>query len=391
LQRIREILESRADSRVRVSDLIAELRRPPYGIRDGLSPILVALFAVMHEQHIAFYDNGAFMREMVGLDIMRFTKVPEVFEIQYCKVAGVRSELFKRLLSVLEQEVPEALSHRGAARSRGKTDVLDVVRPLCVFAAQLPSYTLKTKRLSATSLAVRSALLGAREPSMLLFRDLPVACGFPVITGDSRSEVVEGFVDTLRISIEELRQAYSMLHERMKTALGDFFGVSGSFVIVRESLSERSKNVLSVVTEPRLKAFCLRLADPALAEAEWLDSLGSFVCSVPPQKWTDLDAERYVQELGVLVAKFKRVESIAFENRRRSENEFAVRIAITHLDGTEVDDVIFMTKEEESEIALVEAQISDLLNQKKRVGLAGAARAFWNALQNGARIESHGT
>jgi hypothetical protein len=182
LRRIGEILKEKADSRIRLSNLIAELRRPPYGIRDGLSPILISLFAVIHEQHIAFYDNGVFMREMVGLDIMRLTKVPEVFEIQYCKVAGVRSELFKRLLSLLEMEAPEALTHRSAACSGGKIDVLDVVRPLCVFAAQLHPYTHKTKRLSATSLAVRSALLSAREPSMLLFRDLPVACGFPVIT-----------------------------------------------------------------------------------------------------------------------------------------------------------------------------------------------------------------
>jgi hypothetical protein len=176
----------------------------------------------------------------------------------------------------------------------------------------------------------------------------------------------------------------------MKTALGDFFGVSDSFVRVRESLSERAKNILPGVTEPRLKAFCLRLADSALAEAEWLDSLGSFVCSATPQKWTDLDAERYVQELGVLVAKFKRVESIVFENQRRSENEIAVRIAITQMDGTEVDDVIFITKDEESEIAQVEAQVTELLNRTKRIGLAGAARAFWNVLQNGVQSESPG-
>ncbi len=390
LQHIREILEAKADSRVKLSDLIAEMRRPPYGIRDGLSPILIALFAVLHEQHIAFYDNGVFMRAMVGLDITRLTKVPDVFDIQYCKVAGVRFELFKRLLSLLEQQAPETLSARRDTRSAEKTDILDVVRPLCVFAAQLPAYTHKTKRLSATALAVRSALLSAREPSLLLFRDLPVACGFPVITADSRSELVEGFVDTLQLAIEELRQAYSLLHERMKTALGDFFALTGPFTRVRKSLSGRAKSIVSGITEMRLKPFCLRLADSGLAEAEWLDSLGSLVCSVPPQKWTDLDAERFVQELEVLVATFKRVESIAFENQRRAENQMAVRIAITHLDGTEVVDVIFMTKEEESEIARVEAQVTELLNQTKRIGLAGTARAFWTAVQKGGRSESHG-
>jgi hypothetical protein len=383
LRRVGEILEERADRRVRLSDLVSELRQPPYGVRDGLSPILIALFAVLHEQHVAFYDQGKFMREMVGLDIMRLTKVPEVFEIQYCKVAGVRLELFKRLLSLLEQ-APEGLSARRSTRSREQTDVLDVVRPLCIFAAQLPPYTHKTKRLSATALAVRSVLLSAREPSMLLFRDLPTACGFSVINADSKTEIVEGFVDTLRIAIEELRQAYSVLHERMKTTVSDLFGVSCSFASVRESLSMRAKSILSGVTEPRLKAFCLRLVDSGLAEAEWFDSLGSFVCSVPPQKWNDLDAERFVLETGALVAKFRRVESIAFENQRRAKNQLAVRIAITHMDGTEVDDVIFTTKEEESEIKRVQEQVTKLLRQNKRIGLAGAARAFSKLLQGDA-------
>ena len=380
LQRIGEILERKADSRVKLSEVIAELRRPPFGIRDGLSPILIALFAMLHEQHIAFYDTGKFMREMVGLDIVRLTKVPDVFEIQYCKVAGVRSELFKRLLTVLEQQVPNALPSRRVPYTGEKTDVLDVVRPLCMFAAQLPQYTHKTKRLSATALAVRSALLSAREPSTLLFRELPVACGFPVINADSKPKVVEGLVDTLKDALSELRQTYTVLHEEMKASLTEYFAISGSFEEALEALSARSKNILTTVTEPRLKAFCLRLADSGLAEAEWLDSLGSFVCSIPPQKWTDIDAEKFTQELGVLVGKFKRVEGIAFENRRRAKNQVAVRIAITHSDGSEVDDIIFVSKNEENDIARVEAEVTRLLQQTKRVGLAGVARAFWNVL-----------
>jgi hypothetical protein len=120
LLRIREILEARADSRIRLTNLMTELRRPPFGVRDGLSPILIALFAVINEQHIAFYDDGKFMQEMVGLDIRRLTKVPELFEIQYCKVAGVRSELFKRMLSLLEEEHPiPYLNSMAIARPKG--------------------------------------------------------------------------------------------------------------------------------------------------------------------------------------------------------------------------------------------------------------------------------
>lgn len=389
LERIGKILEAGADSRIKVSDLMADLRRPPYGIRDGLSPILIALFAVLNEQHIAFYDNGAFMREMMGLDILRLTKVPEVFEVQYCKVAGVRSELYKRLLSVLGEQTSDTSIAKVSTHGR-KTDVLDVVRPLCVFAAHLPQFTRKTNRLSATALAVRSTLLNAREPSTLLFRELPVACGFPVINVDTSQEVVEGLVETLKEALDELRRAFLILHERMATSLAENLGVPGnSSGGVRASLAARAKNILSDVKEPQLKAFCLRLADNGLAEAEWLDSIGSLACSVPPQKWTDIDTEKFVQELGTLASKFKRVESIAFQDRRRAKNQQAVRIAITRLDGSEVDDVIYVSQDEEDAIARVEAQITKILTRTKRIGMAGTARAFWKMLaSNGEKAGS---
>src|SRR5207249_2905866 len=151
--------------------------RPPFGVRDGLSPILIAAFAIMNDQNIAFFDEGKFMQAMGGLDIRRLTKVPELFEIQYCKIEGVRSHLFKRILVLLEEQAPEIAPELQRNKAKNKLNVLDVVRPLCVFAAQLPAYVRKTNRLSGGAIAVRHALLAARDPAMLLFRDLPIACG----------------------------------------------------------------------------------------------------------------------------------------------------------------------------------------------------------------------
>jgi hypothetical protein len=223
-------------------------------------------------------------------------------------------------------------------------------------------------------------LVGARDPAMLLFRDLPVACGFDVITTKSRPNLVAAFTDTLRSAIDELRQVYVTLQDRIERAFLDLFGFTGSFAAARESVSRRSMNVLSFVTEPRLKAFCLRLADSSLNDAKWLDSLGSFVCLVPPTKWTDLDVERFFQELNLLVGTFKRVETIAFQNKNRADTDLSVRVAITNLDGTEREAIIFLARDEEPRIAKVAAEISELIKQTKQVGLAGAARAFWTML-----------
>jgi hypothetical protein len=260
---------------------------------------------------------------------------------------------------------------------------LDIVRPLCAFAAQLPAYTQKTKRLSPQALAVRNALMSAREPATLLFDQLPDACGFqpfPAEADRKKGKEVRLFVESLKGALDDLRMAYPQLQDRMKYSLSDAFDLSGDLNNIRSDLARRGENVLIAVNEPQLKAFCLRLSDHALTDPAWLESLGSFVCSLPPSKWTDLDEDRYRQELGHLCARFRRVESIAFGFQKKAGNEYAMRVAITQLDGSEVDNVIYVQKNEEGLVAEIEAEIALILNRTKRIGLAATARAFWNAL-----------
>jgi hypothetical protein len=369
---IEQMFQTAGAKRVKVSDILNTLRRAPLGIRDGLGVLLVSIFAVIHQQHVAFYGNGTFMREMVGLDLMRMAKHPDIFEIQYCKMAGVRTQLFQRLLKVLELRSTEP----------HQADILDVVRPLCMFAAELPPFTQKTKKLSAPALAVRGALLAAREPAILLFRDLPSACGFAEFSSAQNSigNDVDAFVAKLKEVLDELRMAYPQLQERIKAELINAFGLTGTTRDFRTVLGHRSEHLILDITEPRLRAFCNRLIDTQLGESEWLDSIGSLLCSLPPTRWSDTDTERYTQELAQMCARFLRVESIAFEKRGRRDIELAMRLSITQRDGSEVDQVIYLAEDERTKVLDIEAQVSELLRLTPRAALAGTAKALWNAL-----------
>ncbi len=228
-QRILEPLEESPDNRVRVSDLFAQLRRRPYGVRDGLAPLLLAVFTVVHEQNLAFYENGAFLRHLSGEEFLRLIKVPESFEVQYCRIAGVRAVVFEKLLKLLH---PEESPLRGP-------DILDVVRPLCQFAAQLPAFTHRTATLSREAASLREALLHAEEPAALLFKQLPRACGFQEFQSDRAPSgpEVERFVEVLKHALAELKAAYPDLLGRMEAALVGAFDRPGPFEEVRRALA----------------------------------------------------------------------------------------------------------------------------------------------------------
>ena len=371
-RRIMRVLEGAGDHRVRVSDLFTDLRRPPYGVRDGLHLLLLAVTAITHDHELAFYENDGFLRHVAGEEFLRMAKAPESFEIQLCRMTGLRNVLFDRLLDILG--IGESSNQR--------RDILDIVRPLCVFAAQLPSYTHRTQELSATAIAVRETLLAAREPASLIFRDLPKACGSASIAperrGDSRH--LHQYVSTLRTSLDELRAAYPELLVRVRTAVLGAFEVPEPFAEARKVLAETAQAMLGEVHDAQMKALCTRMADVQLPESEWLESIGSLICAKPPAKWADTNAQMFLDELRRCAARFHRLESVTFLSRKRAAGGSASRVAITQPDGTEVARVVYVSHDEEAKVADIESRILATMSASGRLGVAAASRALLKAL-----------
>jgi hypothetical protein len=366
------VLQEQPDKRVNLPALFEELRKPPYGVREGLAPLLLTAFALAHEQDVAFYKDGSFLREMNGEAMLVLTKAPERFDMQYCKIEGVRAELFEKLLAVLE------IKPGDHARVR----LLDVVRPLCVFVAQLPAYVLNTKKLSPSALTVRDIILDAREPARLLFTNLPKACGFePFVTNTAGGKNTQAFVKTLKAALDELRAAYPLLQERLRQQLRSAFDLPGSFQQFRTALAGRAERVVLGVTEPKLRAFCLRLMDDNLPESEWLESLGNFLALKPPAKWYDAEEGAFAQEIGPLATRFHHVESIVFAGGKPAKHAIGIRLAITQANGTEHEQVVHFTTDEEQRLRGIQKQFESLLTGDRRLGLAAASRALWAALE----------
>ena len=372
LHRIREIVQERPDSRVNIAALFDELRKPPYGVRDGLSPLMLTVFAIAHEKDVAFYKDGTFVRELNGETMLVLTKAPERFDIQYCRIEGVRADVFERLLAVLEIK---------SAKSCG-AELLDVVRALCVFVAHLPGYTLNTHKLPPYSLCARDAILKAREPARLLFSDLPAACGFqPFAPNAAPSKATLAFVKTLKEALDNLRAAFPEMEDRLRARLRAAFDLPGTFQQFRAALAARSEQVLVGIAEPKLRAFCLRLIDDNLPESDWLESLGSYLALKPPSKWNDAEEDLFNNELAACAIRFHHVESIVFAAGKSPRNSVGVRLAVTQANGIEHEQVLHYTLEEEYRMKDLQRQFEGLLKNEGRLGLAAASRAILTSFE----------
>ena len=373
LRHINRVLKAEVDKKVDVPSLFTELRKPPYGIRDGLIPFLLAIYIVAHRQDIAVFEDGTFLREVRGDDFLRLIKAPEYFEIQHSEIKGIRSSVFDQLIKVLD--IPQKSDRRN-------TRILGVVQPLCVFVAELPEYVHKTKKISQEAITVRDKLMSAKEPAPLLFRDLPLACGLSSfdVTESIEDSRVEEFAGTLKVYLGELQNAYTELLERLKLGIFKAFDVINSNSQGRSLLAKRAKALWGSVSEPQLKAFCGRLRDDNLSEPKWIESVASFIVSNPPSYWGDSDETAFQHKLTELAERFKHVESIHFGKDDILEGSEGIRFSITRADGSERAEVVYFRAEAEKQLVDSQQEIQSLLTKHGRLGLAAVARAVWNEL-----------
>lgn len=368
LEAIIAMLDEKPDARVDVVDLYRILREPPYGVRDGLIPILLLVVFLVHEAEIAIYEDGVFKPDVEGFLMMRFARVPATFEFQLCRIDPVRRELVTRLAAVIE----------GDKAARG--DLLALVRPLCLFAAGLPEYSQQTGHLSAESIAVREAIKAAKEPGDLIFHAIPAALG--VRTRGNKSIDPADLAKRFQSCLRELRRAFPELQDRMSRSVLDAFKEdSCSLADWRAEIAQSAELVVAGVTEPDLRTFCLKLIDEHSPDAEWLEALGSFITRCPPSRWSDRHEPIFREGVAKLAGQFTRVLATCFD-KDGTLPDSTIRLAVTPKTGVEQVHVLKLSPQKTRDAQQLREKIRAVLHLDPEISLAALSQLMWELLQD---------
>ena len=333
LTMVSDLLSGTAD-RVVVSDIYRKLARRPFGVRQGLAPLLLAIVLVANRHRVALFERDTYCPKLDGPAFMRILKSPDLFALQWVSLEGVRADVFRRLATIVE----------GADVDAG---LLTVVTPLVRFAAELPFHVQRATTLGNVAMAVRDALGRARSPVDLIFYELPKACGvesFDPNHGDGDTARVSDFIDRLETAIAELRGCFPALLVEMRAELA---GLMGGAADVRADLQRRAAPLLFRIHEQNLKTFALRLADANLADDPWIEALGGAVVGKPPSRWLTSDVGIWRSRLDELASAFLRVEAAAFATGPQTRE--ALRLSLTHVDGREHSVVVDFDDPDENE------------------------------------------
>ncbi|MCS1408249.1 MAG: hypothetical protein M2R45_01422 [Verrucomicrobia subdivision 3 bacterium] len=342
-QKALDHVKENAGRTVAVSELFDEWRKPPFGVKDGLMPILAVAFILSERDKLAVYREGIFRARFDDVDVDYLAKDASAIQLRWMNL----TEVSRRLLSDLAKVV------RTLDRSNELVHLepIDVARGLVAIFHSLPQWTKRTMRLSSNAVHVREIFNRANDPNKFLFDDIPATLGEDVSLATGKN--LNCAVASVRGGLEELARAYPEMLRRLRDILLAELQVPNASPESLAELRERAENIKQLTGDFRLEAFVGRLARFDGSDGGF-EGIASLAANKPPRDWVDPDLDRASIELADMAQKFVRAEAYArVKGRPEKRHSMAVVIGIdgrpaphfgefdiAHSDRTAVNDLI---------------------------------------------------
>ena len=317
-QKALDLVKQNANRTVTISELFDEWRKPPYGVKDGLMPILAVAFILSQRDKLAVYREGIFRARFDDVDVDYLAKDAGAIQLRWMNLTDVS----RRLLSDMAKVVRTLDSTNELAHLKP----IDVARGLVAIFHRLPQWTRRTMRLSANAVHVRKIFNRANDPNKFLFDDLPGTLGEDISSAKGRN--LGRIVASVRGGLEELVHAYPEMLNRLRDIMLAELQVSNASPESLAELRERAENIKQLAGDFRLDAFVVRLA--AFEDTnESFEGVASLAANKPPRDWIDPDLDRAAIELAEMAQKFVRAETYArVKGRPEKRQAMAVVIGI---------------------------------------------------------------
>ena len=346
----RELLETNKDRAVPVSEIYEIWREQPFGIKDGLLPVLAAAFILSQKRDVAFYRRGVFQARVTDLDMDYLAKDPRDVQLRWMDLSEASRQLLSDMAGIVR-----SLDGDNALLD---LEPIDVARGLVSLYDRLPLWVGRTQHLSSNARRVRQLFKQASDPNSLIFDDIPRLLSDGLEAG--HREALSTISNNVREGLSELQQAYpAMLHRLRETLLTELQVPNASASMLAE-LRARAENVRELSGDHRMEAFIMRLAQ-FFGDDDDMESLASMAVSKPSPTWVDADVDRATVELADMAQRFIRVESFAHvKGRPDRRHSMAVTVGISGRPAT-VQDEFDVTSLERPDVAALVSKIEGTL------------------------------
>lgn len=312
-----EFIKENKNRSVTVSELYDLWAEQPFGIKEGLMPILSVAFILTQRENLAIYREGIFRARYDDVDVEYMAKDPQTIQLRWMDLNRISRRLLSDMADVVRDlDKENELIH---------LEPIDVARGLVAIYEQLPNWTKRTMRLSARAVQVRDIFKRARDPNKFLFDDIPALVDTKKADISDKKDIHK-IVSIVKEGLQELVQAYPLMIHRLRDMLLAELQVPNLSKQSLLELHERAENIKELAGDFRLDAFVGRIAKFE-GDDEGFEAIASLAANKPPRDWVDPDMDRASIELADMAQKFLRAETFT-RIKGRPEKRQAMAILV---------------------------------------------------------------
>ena len=296
-----------AGEQVCVADIYRAWGEPPYGVQQGVMPLLIVTYLFSRRHSTAVYAKEAFQPAISDLVMDLLLQDPEHIALRSVPTDAANAAALKQFAAVAGEFVEEAPSE----------EPLEIAQALVQFAYSLPNWSRKAQAtLSKQAIDVRRLLLDADDPYQLLFVDIPEAL----------EASGEGTAPALRTVLSELDHAYPDMIEDLKTRMLE--GLKHRDAGNLAELVERAKRIAGHGGDDlKLRGFITRLAEFD-GSTESMAEICGLVMGKPVTTWHDLEPSRAAMQLSEYAYRFRRVELFGDSDQQPTQTAVMVMAGV---------------------------------------------------------------
>ena len=313
-----DIIASRlqkARGKVNLGELYEICRMPPFGMKEGVIPLMLIPMMMYYSNRMAVYEHGTFVNGMRPDVAERLVKNPAHFELKYLPRG-------RKLKDALDMTVTKL-------GMDGDSTMLDVVKTLVGRFADLKEYARNTKKMNYSANAVRDTIAKAREPDVLLAESLPGAFNLPPMRRMDRSQA-RVFAKKLAKSMDGMSGWFDRQMCLARNSVLEQIGVSD----IKEA-AKKATALDKFVADKNMKPFLTALAADLGDDDGWIGYVAMTLTGVPPSDWKDEHFNLFENKLYEMAGRFRRLDALRF-----GQDDDAFLVTVTKPDGTEEHTVI---------------------------------------------------
>jgi len=331
---------------------------PPFGIKQGVLPVIALAFILANKDRIAIYRDGMFVPEITDTIVDEALQKNSRIALKYVQIDKYRQ-------SILDGINDQLIENLGISTAN---EPLDSARTLVGVMFNQPAWVQRTNSLSLKTRQVRDVLLRASDPHKVLFVDLPII--FEADKSDS-------YVESLGSALREIAEAYDKMLNRLISKMMKALDASLDDVT---HIKERAKTVAGISGDFRLDGFAARLSVFEKNRSFYEGLLGLAV-NKPSRDWNDQDVDLALITIAEWSLKFRQIEAIvSIQDRNPTRKAIAVVFG-TGEEGATLSESFNISMHDQIEVdELANKLFKHSSNVSPEIFLAALAQAGANAI-----------